>query len=91
MSLKYLYEERITLWECDDIDEAIELAENEAGLYMLKNDHASCLKFYQAYWLDDEIDNLVNGSEMYSLLRESDLNKDDCLDRFFDTNHERCR
>jgi hypothetical protein len=40
----------------------------------------------QAYWLVDEP---TNGTEVFALVRESALETDDYLDRFFDTGNER--
>ena len=40
----------------------------------------------QAYWLFDEPS---HGTEVFALIRESGLETDDYLDRFFDTGHER--
>lgn len=83
---EHLYEERITLWQAEDIDAASELAEGEARLYAQEND-VEYLEYWQAYDLLSEID--VNGVEVFSLLRESDLKPSEYLDAFFDTGFER--
>lgn len=80
-----MYEERVTLWRADDVDEAIAAAEEEAA------DHAETvaseyLGLAQAYWLPDPPD---HGTEVFSLYRESDLKPPEYLDRFFDTGGER--
>jgi hypothetical protein len=83
---KHLYEERITLWQAEDIDAAGELAEQEARLYAREND-VEYLEYWQAYASFSEID--ANGVEVFSLLRESDLEPAEYLDAFFDTGFER--
>ena len=47
------------------------------------------LDLFQGYWLFDEIDLIPQGSELFSLLRESNLDPEPYLDAFFDTGHER--
>jgi hypothetical protein len=80
-----LYEERVTLWHADDLDGAIALAEREAADYAEEHD-VELLGLAQAYWLPDPPG---NGAEVFSLLRESDLDPDAYLDQFFDTGRER--
>ena len=82
---KYVYEERITLWQSDSIDEAIAMAENEARSYATDGDEY--LEYCQGYALFEEID--ANGIEVFSLLRDSDLEPAQYLDTFFDTGLER--
>jgi hypothetical protein len=83
-----LYEERITLWRASDIDEAILASEGEAETYASDTD-VKYLEFCQAYALVEEVG--VNGIEVFSLLRESDLEPTQYLDAFFVTGgeHER--
>ena len=69
------------------IDQAIRLAENEARRYAAEND--KYLGLAQAYELYDDI--ATEGTEAFSLLRESDLEPDDYLSAFFDTGNERTR
>jgi hypothetical protein len=82
------YEERITLWQASSLDHAIEQAEAEALAYsgLVASEY---LRIAQAYWIGTEQPS--RGSEVFSLLRESDLDADDYLDSFFDTGHERQR
>ena len=77
----FAYEERVTLWRADSIDEAIALAETEATEYV-KERTAEYTGLAQAYWL---FGTPSNGSEVFSMVRESALGSDDYLDRFFDT------
>lgn len=81
---KHLYEERITLWQADNIDHAIQLAEQEAEAYA--SEDMEFLGFSQAYALFEQVQ--ANGIEVFSLLRHSDLEPDDYIDAFFDTNKE---
>jgi energy-converting hydrogenase Eha subunit C len=85
---KRLYEERITLWQADDIDKAIGLAEQEAALYV-----ADCgcayLKVAQAFALFDPV--ISQGTEVFSLFRESNKKSNAYLDHFFTTGFERGR
>lgn len=85
---KHLYEERITLWKASDVDEAITLAEGEAQAYA-SDAGVEYLQFCQAYALIEELE--ANGIEVFSLLRDSDLETAQYLDAFFATGgeHER--
>jgi len=84
-SARHLFEERITLWQAKSFDEAIQLAEEEAQAYAC--DGVSYLNLAQSYELFDEIG--VQGVEVFSLLRESDLDPEDYLSAFFETGRER--
>ena len=79
------YEERVTLWRASGFDTAIVLAEQDARDYAEAVD-ASYLGLAQAYRLAEEPG---HGSEVFSLMRDSDLDVDDYLDSFFDTGDER--
>lgn len=84
-----IYEERITLWRARSGDHAIELAEEEAGEYAaLLEAGVEYLGLAQSYRLADEPG---HGSEVFSLLRESELDREAYLDTFFDTGTERQR
>jgi hypothetical protein len=79
-----LYEERITLWVASDFDEAIALAEEEARTYASGGDEY--FGYCQAYALFESIEK--SGVEVFSLLRESDLDPKEYVDAFFDTGEE---
>ncbi len=79
------YEERITVWHGSTLDESIELAEQEARLYAEVNG-IEFLGLSQACQMDDPPG---NGTEVFSLFRDSDLEPDAYLDSFFDTGRER--
>ena len=85
-TLQHIYEERITIWQAADIDEAIELAEVEADEYASENGF-TFLEFSQAFWLFSEVE--AHGVEVFSLLRESNLLAQSYLDVFNGTGYER--
>ena len=82
------YEERITLWRAASAAQAIELAGREARDYALDNGFEH-LRFAQAYELSG--DRITQGTEVFSLLRDSDLKPESYLDGFFDTGQEHQR
>jgi hypothetical protein len=83
-----LYEERVVLIAASSDDEAIAKAEKEAELYALNTD-MTYLGFVNVFELYQS--KIENGTEVYSLMRESALESDAYLDRFFDTGSERTR
>lgn len=83
--LDYLYEERITLWQAEGIDTAIELAESEARSNA--EDSSEYLGYSEAFALIEPVN--ASGVEVFSLLRESNLPPRAYLDAFFDTGRER--
>jgi len=86
-SKKFLYEERITVWRANTIDEAIDKAEVEVREYCRRNGEMVYSGLCQAYWMFDQIES--DGIEVFSLLRESDLACCEYLDQFFSTEDER--
>ena len=82
------YEERITLWAADSDDDAIAMAEDEAATYAAAND-VEYLNLWQCYAMFDEV--AASGIEVFSLLRESSLEPDEYLRRYFTTGSERER
>lgn len=79
------YEERITVWQAEGFDEAINLAEAEAGSYPNGEYLGSCDCFH----LSDAGMQASQGAEIYSLVRASDLDPDTYLRTFFFTGSER--
>jgi hypothetical protein len=80
----WTYEERITLWEASGPEEASSYAEDEARR------HAD---FVDAVYLGSARVYALNGppgsgSEIYALLRGSELGPDDYVRRFVDTGRE---
>ena len=84
-----LYEERIVLIEAGSIDEAIEKAEAEAKEYISLLNNVEFLDAADAYRTPEE--RIGSGSEIYSLMRASELSDDKYLDNFFHTGKERTR
>jgi hypothetical protein len=80
------YEERITLWLADSHEQAIELAEQDAREYA-RTCGFDYLELAQSYKTDIE-EGIENGTEVFSLLRDSELEPDDYLDRYFDSGAE---
>jgi hypothetical protein len=66
-------------------DEAIALAEAEAAEYAADNAW-QYLRFAQCFHIFDR--ELASGTEVFSLLRDSDLSPTDYIDRYFDTGSE---
>jgi hypothetical protein len=85
---KYIYEERITLWKAKDEDAALKKSEKEAIRYA-KESGNKYLGYIQLYWLFTDIP--VDGVEVFSLLRESDLSPKNYIDTHFDTGNEKQR
>jgi hypothetical protein len=79
------YEERITLWQAASLDDAIELAEQEARRYE-SDTGVRYVGLAQAYALG--VPELTGGTEIFSLLRDSDLTPDDYVTAFFATGRE---
>ncbi|WLD10182.1 hypothetical protein [Planctellipticum variicoloris] len=84
----HVYEERITLWRADNASAAIELADQEADRYSSESG-AEFLNCLQAYELAEPFD--AHGVEVFSLLRDSDLEPPAYIGTFFDTGFERQR
>lgn len=83
------YEERLILVRATSDEEAIRKAELEAEEYA--TDEISYTGFAQSYRLLEESaeGGFRNGSEVYSLLRDSALSPGAYIDAFFDTGFEK--
>ncbi len=82
------YEERITVWQAVGFDDAIDLAEVEAETYAKQID-GEYLGSCDCFHLPDTGMTASQGSEIYSLVRASDLDPDTYLRTFFFTGSER--
>lgn len=80
------FEERVTLWRAESFEAAIAMAELDAVDYA-ENVGGRYLGLAQAYHLAEG--SPASGAEVFSLMRESDLDPDDYLGRFFNTGAER--
>lgn len=79
------YEERITLWRAHTFDEAISFAETEAEKYTEALDGVSYVGLAQGFSLATQP---AHGSEIFSLIRDSDLDPNEYINTFFDTGTE---
>ena len=81
-----VYEERVTIWKAASLDDALELAEAEGQQYCDTHEARWC-GLAQAYRIGDAA--LTAGSEVFSLMRTSDLDHNSYVSAFFDTGAER--
>lgn len=86
--LEASFEERVTIWRARSHEEAISMAEAEASEYADALGGVEYLNLAQSYLIGDRPE---HGSEVFSLVRDSDLSDDDYLDTFFNTGTERQR
>ncbi len=84
-----VYQERVVLIKAKNIDEAIERAEKEAKEYAQNFEGCSYLEFVNVFHIYDE--SIEDGTEIYSLMRDSKLSKNKYLTRFYDTGKERTK
>lgn len=86
-----VYQERITLWRRADADDAAEAALAESAEYASDEGAIDCglAQVYEPY--GDDVAGLrsaAEGCEIFSLVRQSDLDPGAYLDTFFDTGKE---
>ena len=85
-----LYEERVTVWQAQSLDEAIDLAIAEAYEYVEEAPgtirYLGIAQGYSTFLPDGP---LASGGEVFSLMRSSELGADAYIDRFFSTGTER--
>lgn len=86
---KTLFEERVVLFQAADFDGAIALAEAEAAEYCRANADTVYLDFMDVFHLFAKA--VGHGTEVYSLMRESELADKDYLDHFYDDGKERTK
>lgn len=86
MTLKNLFEERITIWKASSFDEAVAMAERESQSYA-KDTDCRYVVLAQAFELFSG--SIRSGAEVFSLMRESNYSAKKYLDAFFDTGKER--
>ena len=80
-----LYEERIVVLKAANLDHAIEMAELDALEYS-ENIDCKYLGLAQAYEIGEFLE---EGSEVFSLMRESTLEPNQYLSAFFDSGLEK--
>jgi hypothetical protein len=81
------YEERITLWQAADLDDALDRAAAEAIEYAEFAGVTYLSEFAQSYPVADAPPR--DGAEVFSLTRSSTLPPRPYVDRFFSTGQER--
>jgi hypothetical protein len=81
------YEERITLWQAGDLDDALARAAAEAVEYAEFAGVTYLAEFAQSYALADAPPR--DGAEVFSLTRSSALPPRPYVEQFFDTGRER--
>jgi len=84
-----LFEERVILVRASGFDEAIQKAEEEAKGYCQDLEDCSYTGFMSVFHIYGE--EIGDGSEIYSLMRSSDLSVKEYLDHFYDTGAERAQ
>lgn len=82
---KAAYEERITVWTATSHEDAVHLAEREAQEYG-RDVGTSYVGVAQSYELSDDPSQL--GAEVFSLIRDSELDPEAYAARFFATGTE---
>ncbi len=84
---RFVYEERVIVLLANDLNEAVRRAEEEAKEYAASLEEVEYTGFVAAYDIgEDEISDV---SEVYSILRNSDLETNAFLDRYYDDGTER--
>jgi hypothetical protein len=78
------YEERITLWRVHSFDDAIAKAEADAHEYA-GDIEVNYLGIAQAFALDEDLEVLGEGSEVFSLTRPHALPPEEYVDRYIET------
>ena len=78
-------EERITIWNRSTDEDAIDAARVEAERYAGSLDDACVLDVFQSYRMFDPPE---DGAELFSLIRSSELDSEEYVDRFLSTGEE---
>jgi hypothetical protein len=84
-----IYEERIILIRAENEDQAIQIAEDEAEEYVAGTEGWSYTGFVDVFHLFEPT--IGHRSELFSLMRSSELSESDYLDRFYDSGSEHWR
>jgi hypothetical protein len=78
---EHLYEERVVLLRARDLADALVRGEVAAEQYARDLEHGEYLGFIDVYEISDDI---LDGAEIYSLLRSSPLDARDFVTRYYD-------
>ncbi len=84
---KTVFEERVVLFHAANFADAIAKAETEANKYCSAVENVVYLDLVSIYYLPE--DTVGEGTEIYSLMRDSDLLDTEYLARFHDDGFER--
>ena len=84
---KTVFEERVVLLQARDFDDAIAQGEAEAQEYCRGITNLTYTGYINVYRLFEAT--VSHGTEVFSLMRESNLSDSDYLDHFFDDGNER--
>lgn len=84
-----LYEERVVVLKAISFSDAILKAEKEAQDYADSDSEVKYLGYVNVFKLFD--DKIKNNTEVYSLMRENNLEENEYLDNFFDTGLEKTK
>jgi hypothetical protein len=87
--LNKLYEERVIVLKASSFDDAIAEAEEEAKRYANDVSGITFLGYVNIFKLFSE--NIIDKTEVFSLMRESNLGPNKYIDRYFDTGKERTK
>ena len=82
-----VYEERIVVLKASSLDEAIALGEVEANAYAGDKGTVHYTGFISAFHMFER--KLANRAEVYSLMRQSNMDTDAFLDHYYDDGSER--
>src|SRR4051812_17996917 len=82
-----VFEERVVLLQATDFDDAIARGEAEAHAYCRSLEDVAYSGYINVYRLHEAT--VGHGTEVFSLMRESELSDSDYLDHFYDDGKER--
>ncbi len=82
----HLYEERVIVLKASSFEQAISGAEKEALEYADADSGIKYIGYVNVFKLFE--DTIAEGTEVFSLIRKSNLNEKDYLNTFFDTGLE---
>src|SRR5947209_1193964 len=83
------YEERVILLQADSFDDALRRAEEEARAYSASLEGVEYLEYLDVYHLFE--DSIGDATEVFSLIRDSELGSAEYISHFFDSGSERSR
>jgi hypothetical protein len=83
------FEERVVLFRAASFKDAIAKAEAEAKRYAASSERSVYLGFMDIYWLFEET--VGDTTEVFSLMRDSDLSEEEYLARYYGDGDETLR